>query len=552
MKKALITLCLMLAGVAASAQENPDLEALKALFQQPPVPEDIQMTTHDYSVNTNGDTLRLDFFRAAGDTQKRPTIILSFGGGWAGGDRFTYRQIAPRYVRHGINVAAIDYTLTLKGQKHLPDSTLFGIQYANAISTAVADLSDATRYLIDQQDELGVRSDKIILQGGSAGATNSVMAEYWLCNEAPLATSRLPKGFNYAGVIPAAGSVWKLGLEDPEWKKMPCPHMFMHGTADWVVPFWDSPIPASNFKAFSPKTVAELLRKRGAQVETFFVDNADHMMAAAPIFDFPYGGYTMDQTEHMLDFIDRMVVKETPMQLDYSEKDYDTPRSFMVVLGMLAAQEKTPDLNDLDLDSLQEGLHMAMPDRKSDAYTLPQTGKGQIVTETVKGYEITRDISFQGPQAVYIHNGAKEPFLDELVKKGYITMLVNTSSSGLKAAASFMAKNAGKWNADASRIAIGGKDALTAAAGAKNVAGVISTAETLKNLAKVTVPVLYFADSEADLSAFDKRKENELVYMLYTTKNAKPAADESSRIREAFLDRCVRNGEVFAVRVDER
>ena len=276
------------------------------------------------------------------------------------------------------------------------------------------------------------------------------------------------------------------------------------------------------------------------------------MMAAAPIFDFPYGGYTMDQTEHMLDFIDRMVVKETPMQLDYSEKDYDTPRSFMVVLGMLAAQEKTPDLNDLDLDSLQEGLHMAMPDRKSDAYTLPQTGKGQIVTETVKGYEITRDISFQGPQAVYIHNGAKEPFLDELVKKGYITMLVNTSSSGLKAAASFMAKNAGKWNADASRIAIGGKDALTAAAGAKNVAGVISTAETLKNLAKVTVPVLYFADSEADLSAFDKRKENELVYMLYTTKNAKPAADESSRIREAFLDRCVRNGEVFAVRVDER
>ena len=552
MKKALITLCLMLAGVAASAQENPDLEALKALFQQPPVPEDIQMTTHDYSVNTNGDTLRLDFFRAAGDTQKRPTIILSFGGGWAGGDRFTYRQIAPRYVRHGINVAAIDYTLTLKGQKHLPDSTLFGIQYANAISTAVADLYDATRYLIDQQDELGVRSDKIILQGGSAGATNSVMAEYWLCNEAPLATSRLPKGFNYAGVIPAAGSVWKLGLEDPEWKKMPCPHMFMHGTADWVVPFWDSPIPASNFKAFSPKTVAELLRKRGAQVETFFVDNADHMMAAAPIFDFPYGGYTMDQTEHMLDFIDRMVVKETPMQLDYSEKDYDTPRSFMVVLGMLAAQEKTPDLNDLDLDSLQEGLHMAMPDRKSDAYTLPQTGKGQIVTETVKGYEITRDISFQGPQAVYIHNGAKEPFLDELVKKGYITMLVNTSSSGLKAAASFMAKNAGKWNADASRIAIGGKDALTAAAGAKNVAGVISTAETLKNLAKVTVPVLYFADSEADLSAFDKRKENELFYMLYTTKNAKPAADESSRIREAFLDRCVRNGEVFAVRVDER
>ena len=93
---------------------------------------------------------------------------------------------------------------------------------------------------------------------------------------------------------------------------------------------------------------------------------------------------------------------------------------------------------------------------------------------------------------------------------------------------------------------------MAAAASAKNIAGVISTAETLNNLGKVTVPVLYYADSEADLSAFDKRKDNELVYMLYTAKNAKPAADDVSRIREAFLDRCVRNGEVFAVRIDEK
>ncbi len=531
MKKHLITLSLLLAaGMTAFSQELSEL-----LLQYQSIPEDIQMTTCDYSVNTNGDTLRLDFFRLAGDTQKHPTMILSFGGGWAGGDRFMYRQLAPRYVRHGINVAAIDYTLTLKGQKHLPDSTLFGIQYANAISTAVADLYDATRYLIEHQDELGVRSDKIILQGGSAGATNSVMAEYWLCNEAPLATSRLPKGFNYAGVIPAAGSVWKLGLEDPEWKNMPCPHMFMHGTMDWTVPFWDTEMPVCNFKAFSPKTVAELLRKRGASVETFFVEEADHMMAAAPIFDFPNGGYTMDQTEHMLDFIDRVVIGENKVQIDYSEKDYDAARSFAVILGSLFGEEDLPEVS-----------------RKSESYTLPQVGTGAIETKTVKGWTITRDTSFQGPQAVYIHNGAKEPFLDELVKKGYITVLANTSASGLKSAASYMAKTAARWNADASRIAIGGKDALAAAIGAKNIAGVISSAESLNNLSKIAVPVLYFADSNADLSAFESRKENQQVYMLYTAKGAKPAADEASRICEAFLDRCVRNGEVFAVRIDER
>ena len=538
MKKPILFLSLLLCGAVA--------------FAQAVITEDVQMTVCDFSVNYNGDTLRLDYFRAAGDTQKRPTLILSYGGGWVGGERTMYRQIAPRYVRHGINVAAIDYTLTLKGQKHLPDSTIFGVQYANAITTAVADLYDATRYLLEHQDELGVREDKIILQGGSAGATNSVMAEYWLCNEAPIATSRLPKNFNYAGVIPAAGSIWKTGLEDPEWKNMPCPHMFMHGTSDWVVPFWDTPIPASNFKAFSPLRVASLLRERGAVVETFFVEEADHMMAAAPIFDFPYGGYTMDQTEHMLDFIDRVVLNEVKIQIDYSEKDYDAPRNFMVVLGMLAAQESTPDLNDLDLNSLQEGQHMAEPARKSQAYTLPQVGTGDIETKVVKGYAITRDASFQGPQAVYIHNGAKEPFLEELVKKGYVVVLTNTSASGLKNAVRYMAKNASAFNADASRIAIGGRGALVVSAGAKNIAGVISSAESLKNLSKVTVPVLYFADTNADLSAFEARKENKQVYMLYTAKHAKPTAEEASRLREAFLDRCVRNGEVFAVRIEEK
>ena len=499
------------------------------------IPSDVRMTTLEFKENSNGEKLQMDYFRAAGDTQKRPTIIFSFGGGWAGGDRLIYREVAPRYVRHGINVAAIDYTLTLKGQKHLPDSTLFGPQYTNAIMTSVADLYDATRYILEHKDELGVREDKIIIAGGSAGATNSVMAEYWLCNEAPLATARLPKGFNYAGVIPAAGSIWKTGLEDPEWKNMPCPHMFMHGTMDWTVPFWDTPIPVSNFKAFSPKTVAELLRKRGACVETFFVEEADHMMAAAPIFDFPNGGYTMDQTEHMLDFIDRVILGEEKIQIDYSEKDYDAPRSFMAIMGALFGGENLPEVA-----------------RKSEAYTLPQIGTGAIETKTVKGYAITRDISFQDPQAVYIHNGVKEPFLDELVKKGYVVMITNTTASGLKNAVKYMAKNASSFNADASRIAIGGKDALAAAIGAKNIAGVISSAESLNNISKIAVPVLYFADSNADLSAFESRKENQQVYMLYTAKGAKPAADEASRICEAFLDRCVRNGEVFAVRIDER
>ena len=72
------------------------------------IPSDVRMTTLEFKENSNGEKLQMDFYRAAGDTQKRPTIIFSFGGGWAGGDRLIYREVAPRYVRHGINVAAIE------------------------------------------------------------------------------------------------------------------------------------------------------------------------------------------------------------------------------------------------------------------------------------------------------------------------------------------------------------------------------------------------------------------------------------------------------------
>ena len=72
------------------------------------IPSDVRMTTLEFKENSNGEKLQMDFYRAAGDTRKRPTIIFSFGGGWAGGDRLIYREVAPRYVRHGINVAAIE------------------------------------------------------------------------------------------------------------------------------------------------------------------------------------------------------------------------------------------------------------------------------------------------------------------------------------------------------------------------------------------------------------------------------------------------------------
>ena len=79
----------------------------------------------------------------------------------------------------------------------------------------VEDLYDATAWIVGHADMLNIDTTKIVISGGSAGATNSVMAEYYLCNGDELA-QRLPKGFRYAGVIPFAGGIWKAGLSEPE------------------------------------------------------------------------------------------------------------------------------------------------------------------------------------------------------------------------------------------------------------------------------------------------------------------------------------------------
>ena len=503
-----------------------------------PLPDGVRAENYTYSV-IGKDTLTLNYYRAVGDTRKRPTIIFSFGGGWAGGEKEVYKWVG-RFVKHGLNAACIDYSLLLKDQP-MRDSTLFGLQFNYAISAAVADLYDATRFLLEKQDQLGVDPEKIILNGGSAGATNSIMAEYWICNEAPLATSRLPKDFNYAAVIPCAGGVWKQGLEMPRWKKKPCPHMFMHGSMDWVVPFWYQPIAASDFSASGPSVLADIFKQNGHPYESFIIENADHMIAAAPLFSF--NGTMVDYTEHMFDFIDRVVLGKENLQIGYWEKDYDAPRSFMDILSKMSAATE----GKIDAASLQ-----TVGGRE---YTLPPFGTGSIVKKILKAggisVEVTRDASFEGPRPVLIWNGDALSSPDLLLNKGYILLSAKTGKAGLQKLASYVAANATKLQADASRIVLGGDHALEASAKAK-CAGAVSCGEAVKLLEKTTVPVLYFGTAQSDTSIWSKKEEAKDSFILYTVSGNKAEVGNRIQIVSAFIERCVENREVFGARINEK
>lgn len=503
-----------------------------------PLPDGIQSENYVYSV-IGKDTLTLNYYRAVGDTRKRPTVIFSFGGGWAGGEKEVYKWVG-RFVKHGLNAACIDYSLLLKGQT-MRDSTLFGLQFNYAISAAVADLYDATRFLLEKQDDLGVDPERIILNGGSAGATNSIMAEYWICNEAPLATSRLPKGFNYAAVIPCAGGVWKQGLEMPQWKKKPCPHMFVHGSMDWVVPFWYQPIAASNFSASGPSILMDIFKRNGYPYESFIIENADHTIAAAPLFGF--NGTMVDYTEHMFDFIDRVVLGKEKLQIDYWEKDYDAPRSLMDVLAKMAAAAE----GKIDATSLQTA--------GGREYTLPPFGTGKMVKESFKAkgisVEMTRDASFEGPRPVLIWNGDALSSPELLLNKGYILLNANTGKAGLQKIASYVAANAGKLQADASRIVLGGNYALEASAKTK-CAGAISCGEAVKWLGKTRGPVLYFGTAQSDASIWSKKEEAKDSFILYTVSGNKAEVGNRVQIVSAFIERCVENREVFSARINEK
>ena len=245
-------------------------------------------TTVDFVVR-DGKSILMDIYQ--GPERKeggRPVFLYSFGGAWAMGSRVDAlcNPLYDHLCAKGWVCVAIDYRLgSARGRDGKPLITppegYNPFQYS--IDIGVEDIYAATAWLIAHAEEYNIDPSKIVLSGSSAGAINSMNAEYYICSGHPLAKDNLPADFNYAGVVPMAGAVYLTDRADTElqWDRKPCPMCFFHGSADPTVTFDTERGP--NRQGFGPKYISGQLDALDVPYMLNEYVDGDHCMALLPI-----------------------------------------------------------------------------------------------------------------------------------------------------------------------------------------------------------------------------------------------------------------------------
>lgn len=199
-----------------------------------------------------------------------PTAILVHGGYWVEGDKATNLDpLKSLLSRAGYAWFSIDYRLAPKYR----------------YPAAIEDVETAVKWVRDHAEQYRVDSDRIALIGDGAGGYLVAMAGLDRQTASGVAAvvdfegpSDLtafsdptpPKGIGeFFGVTDLSDPSLKV-LQDASphnrvHKGMP-PFLFIHGTADQVVPFVSSPI------------LCEAMRNVGAQCQLLLVNDAEHGM----------------------------------------------------------------------------------------------------------------------------------------------------------------------------------------------------------------------------------------------------------------------------------
>lgn len=286
------------------------------------ITDSVRMETYTYAFKDN-QSLDLDVYSPAFDNiSNRPVLLYMHGGGFSGGarDEQWIRDFCQKVTRRGYVTVSISYRLLRKGT-----ATAFGCNCPaadklNTFNEAVEDIQDATFFLIQNRDKLGIDPQKIILSGSSAGAEGVLNAAYQ-----PPYCYDLPSGpVSYAGVISMAGAIPDTSRI---YKESAIPSLLFHGTCDNLVPYGS----ASHHycKESQPGylvlhgayPIARKLKQTGTPYWLYTYCNAAHEIAGSPmsanfndIIDFCFTFIVNKGTEQ------RVTVKKT----DGKPCDYQT------------------------------------------------------------------------------------------------------------------------------------------------------------------------------------------------------------------------------------
>ena len=265
--------------------------------------EDVERRTLHFAT-TDGQELMLDYYRSAACGDSAPCMIFAFGGGFVGGDRAWehYMHYFEELARNGISVASIDYRLGLKGLSgRIGVLGMIDIM-KHSVDIAVEDMYAATRYIIDNAEQLGVDVSKIMLSGSSAGAITALQAE-WGRSEGLDAAKVLPRDFRYAGVVACAGALFSKSGK-PKFRNCPAPMLLFHGTSDCNVPYNKASIMGIGF--YGSQYIVKQLDKLSSPYWFYSVEYADHRIAGTP--------YIYD-CDLIMQFINDFVVRGESLQI---------------------------------------------------------------------------------------------------------------------------------------------------------------------------------------------------------------------------------------------
>ncbi|MBQ8071168.1 MAG: alpha/beta hydrolase [Bacteroidales bacterium] len=320
------------------------------------------------------DTLKMDIYTRPDIPVEgvRPAFIWSFGGGWESGDRGIdpSKGVYKMMLDEGMVVVAIDYRLgVLEARKNgamadasisetdsreMWNDTSVATAIRRAIRMAVEDLYDATSCLVSRAEVWSIDTSKIIIGGGSAGAINSINAEYLLCNGDELARKHLPEGFRYAGVIGGACSVWIDGMGELQWASKPCPVAMFHGSADPTVKYGYLDLDKADCRMAGADIISRSLREQQVPYLLYTGKEYDHVLSGIPFESYGY---------EIMGFIHRVILGGEKLAIEVGETDYRGPKNliryFMESMGMSEEQVRAAIADALAAqEARSKGLEM--------------------------------------------------------------------------------------------------------------------------------------------------------------------------------------------------
>jgi acetyl esterase/lipase len=225
--------------------------------------------------------LALDVYNGGG-TSDRSLLIFVHGGGFAGGSRDSEGVVdfCLKLAAENVVVASVSYELKMKGRGFGCD--IPASEKVSVLREAGEDVAMATRYLLENSDELGFNPAKVVLAGSSAGAETVLHLAYWDETYKGI----LPREFAYAGVISFAGAIIDLALVQ---EKNAIPAMLIHGTCDNLVPYGSAPHhycdyqDAGYLELHGAGSIAERYQELGKSYALYTVCGGSHEWASIPV-----------------------------------------------------------------------------------------------------------------------------------------------------------------------------------------------------------------------------------------------------------------------------